>query len=178
MRTTRYVALSPLFCPTLLGLSPSLVHDYTNIALLCPSSSLSLYTIYTYPGQFGDSGSSFNSQWPASSGELWQGGHGSEFGAGGGGGYQGGGGGGTTPGIGGGGGGGASYVYDGIAKDITIVPGYGRIPGGLEHDPPEACGYGEWDKVGGIVGEGGEASTTETKNGNAGAVRIIKPGFY
>lgn len=63
------------------------------------------------PGAAGDSGSVFNSKWPAEHGSQWQGGNGSEYGGGGGGGYFGGGGGGTVPGQGGGGGGGSSYVY-------------------------------------------------------------------
>ena len=52
-------------------------------------------------GTFGDSGNIHNSAWPATSGQMWQGGNGSQFGGGGGGGYFGGGGGGTSPGIGG-----------------------------------------------------------------------------
>ena len=129
-------------------------------------------------GTFGDSGTSFNSQWPAISGEQWQGGHGSEFGAGGGGGYFGGGGGGTQPGIGGGGGGGSSYVYGPKVWSQTLMPGYGLMPGGLEHDPPAACGVGEWDKVDGLAGQGGKPDPSSTMHGNAGCVRIIKPGHY
>jgi hypothetical protein len=49
------------------------------------------------PGRAGDSGSTYNAQWPATAGQQWQGGNGCEFGAGGGGGYYGGGGGGTSP---------------------------------------------------------------------------------
>lgn len=129
-------------------------------------------------GSFGDSGSQFNSKWPAISGVMWQGGHGSEFGAGGGGGYYGGGGGGTSPGIGGGGGGGASYVYARRVRSSTIIGGYGFKAGGLEHDPPAACGVGDWDKVGGLVGEGGKGDALTANAGNAGCVRIIKPGYY
>lgn len=54
-----------------------------------------------YPGKAGWSGTLVNSKWPATDGEAWKGGNGSEYGGGGGGGYYGGGGGGTTPGIGG-----------------------------------------------------------------------------
>ena len=129
-------------------------------------------------GLFGDSGTSFNSKWPAMSGEMWQGGNGSEFGAGGGGGYYGGGGGGTSPGIGGGGGGGSSYIYAPKCISHTIVTGYQYKPGGLEHDPPAACGLGDWDKVGGLVGEGGHGNPIKASPGNSGCVRIIKPGYY
>lgn len=48
-------------------------------------------------GMAGDSGSTYNAAWPATSGSQYQGGNGCEFGAGGGGGYCGGGGGGTSP---------------------------------------------------------------------------------
>jgi hypothetical protein len=129
-------------------------------------------------GAFGDSGSSFNSKWPAMSGEQWQGGNGSEFGGGGGGGYFGGGGGGTSPGIGGGGGGGSSYIYAPKVRSSTVMPGYGFKPGGLEHDPPAACGVGDWDMVGGLVGQGGQGDPVQTSPGNSGCVRIIKPGYY
>ena len=129
-------------------------------------------------GAAGDSGTSFNSKWPAQPGTQWTGGNGSEFGAGGGGGYFGGGGGGTQPGIGGGGGGGSSYVYAPKAYDYLIIPGDGHLPGGLKADPPQASGAGEWDKVGGFVGQGAIADVLQTKAGNAGCVRISKPGFY
>eukprot|EP00595_Chromulina_sp_UTEXLB2642_P002328 CAMPEP_0196765016 /NCGR_PEP_ID=MMETSP1095-20130614/7395_1 /TAXON_ID=96789 ORGANISM="Chromulina nebulosa, Strain UTEXLB2642" /NCGR_SAMPLE_ID=MMETSP1095 /ASSEMBLY_ACC=CAM_ASM_000446 /LENGTH=1218 /DNA_ID=CAMNT_0042122169 /DNA_START=3024 /DNA_END=6677 /DNA_ORIENTATION=+ len=127
------------------------------------------------PGNAGDSGSILNSKWAALDGSQWQGGHGSEFGAGGGGGYFGGGGGGTTPGLGGGGGGGASYVYLPRANDHVIVMGQGYMPGGLQHDPPDAVGIGDWDKVGGIVGQGGLGNAETTHSGNNGCVRIFKP---
>jgi hypothetical protein len=51
-------------------------------------------------------------------------------------------------------------------------------PGGTAHDPPLACGIGEWDKVGGFAGQGGEGNEYVTYNGNNGAVRIIKAGHY
>jgi hypothetical protein len=42
------------------------------------------YTATAYaPGKGGDSGSTFNSKWVATSGAMWQGGSGCEFGAGG-----------------------------------------------------------------------------------------------
>jgi hypothetical protein len=132
----------------------------------------------TAGGKFGDSGTTFNSKWPAETGEMWKGGNGSEFGSGGGGGYFGGGGGGTQPGIGGGGGGGASYVYVPKVFDYVIVPGDGKMPGGMTCDPPLASGHGEWDLVGGVVGQGADGSVTETKPGNSGCVRISKPGFF
>ena len=113
------------------------------------------------PGQGGESGSVYNSQWAATAGEMWQGGAGCEFGGGGtltclsnfarfgdkcggtgGGGYFGGGGGGTMPGISGGGGGGASYVFVPMVVDYVCVSGHGVQPGGLTHrpSPPLACG--------------------------------------
>lgn len=130
------------------------------------------------PGAAGDSGSTYNSQWPPTAGQQWQGGNGCEFGAGGGGGYFGGGGGGTSPGIGGGGGGGSSYVFDRIIRDIVIIMGHGRKPGGLQHQPPQACGVGEWDKLPGSVGEGGRSDIFSTFPGNNGCIRIFKTGFY
>ena len=81
------------------------------------------------PGMAGDSGSVYNSKWPAQNGDQWQGGNGSEFGGGGGGGYYGGGGGGTIPGVGGGGGGGSSYIFLPAAYDHVIVQGDGNMPG-------------------------------------------------
>jgi hypothetical protein len=130
------------------------------------------------PGLAGDSGSTYNAQWPATSGLQWQGGNGCEFGAGGGGGYYGGGGGGTTPGIAGGGGGGSCFVYEGIVKDNVVVMGRGELPGGLQHNPPQACGIGEWDKIPGYTGQGGKGDPYVTNAGNNGAVRLYKPGFY
>ena len=96
----------------------------------------------------------------------------------GGGGYFGGGGGGTMPGIAGGGGGGSSYVYVNIAYDHVIVMGHGNQPGGLNHNPPLACGVGEWDKTGGFSGQGGIGDPYKTVPGNHGAIRLIKPGHY
>lgn len=98
-------------------------------------------------GRAGESGSTYNADWPANPGEQWQGGNGCQFGAGGGGGYFGGGGGGTMPGISGGGGGGACFVYPDIVYDNVVVMGHGMIAGGQNHNPPQACGIGEWDKV-------------------------------
>jgi hypothetical protein len=130
------------------------------------------------PGNAGETGSTFNSKWPARSGEMWQGGLGSEFGGGGGGGYYGGGGGGTSPGIGGGGGGGSSYVYRSICRDTVVIPGHGLQAGGLHNKPPLACGVGDWDKSGGHVGEGGKCDLTNTQPGKNGCIRIFKTGFY
>ena len=129
-------------------------------------------------GEPGDSGSVVNAQWPSTGGAMWQGGNGSEFGAGGGGGYYGGGGGGTRPGLAGGGGGGASYVYTPIAFDYTIVQGHGRLPGGLECGPPAAVGVGDWDRTGGLVGEGALGDKHTTRPGNSGCCRIFKPGYF
>ena len=129
-------------------------------------------------GELGDSGNIYFSAWPAASGTLWLGGHGCQFGGGGGGGYQGGGGGGTTPGVGGAGGGGCSFVYTAIAIDYVVIEGKGRMPGGLSHDIPHAVGVGEWDKLDGFAGEGGDKSSVETKPGMSGAARILKAGFF
>ena len=52
------------------------------------------------------------------------------------------------------------------------------MPGGLEQDIPDAVGVGEWDKVGGFVGEGGIGHPTEVNPGKNGAIRILKPGFF
>lgn len=130
------------------------------------------------PGSAGDSGSVYNSAWQATDGTQWQGGNGCEFGAGGGGGYFGGGGGGNSPGIGGGGGGGSSYVYVNSCTDYVVIAGHGIEPGGLQHNPPEAVGLGEWDKVGGWCGQGAIGQKDRTSVGNNGAVRIILPGSY
>jgi hypothetical protein len=87
-------------------------------------------------------------------------------------------GGGTTPGVSGGGGGGSSFAYLPKISDHIIILGDGAVAGGIKHDPPEAAGIGEWDAPGGPSGQGGLGSKTETRAGNAGAVRILKPGFY
>ena len=136
-------------------------------------------------GDAGDSGNIYNSDWPASEGEMWTGGYASQYGGGGGGGYFGGGGGGTLPGIGGGGGGGSSYIHTEKVFDYTVVGGDGYMPGGVQHNPPHAVGAGEWDLVGGLSGQGArtivdknDATNVTTTNGNSGCVRIIKPGFY
>jgi hypothetical protein len=48
----------------------------------------------------------------------------------------------------------------------------------MKFSPPAATGVGDWDLVGGVVGEGGtKDKTTKTNSGNAGCVRIFKPGF-
>ena len=96
----------------------------------------------------------------------------------GGGGYYGGGGGGTAPGISGGGGGGSSYVYTQICRDVVVIMGHGVHAGGQQHNPPLACGLGEWDKVGGLAGQGGFGDMNATKPGNNGAVRLSKPGHF
>lgn len=129
-------------------------------------------------GAAGDSGNIHFSDFPATNGMAWQGGNGCQFGAGGGGGYAGGGGGGTSPGVGGGGGGGSSFVYTDAVRDHQFIHGTGRMPGGLQHDPPEAVGFGEWDKVGGLCGEGGDGHPLKLSAGNAGAVRIFKQGYF
>jgi hypothetical protein len=131
-------------------------------------------------GAAGDSGNIHFSDFPATNGVAWQGGNGCQFGAGGGGGYAGGGGGGTSPGVGGGGGGGSSFVYTegGTVRDYQFIHGSGRMPGGLQHEPPEAVGVGEWDKLGGLCGEGGEGDALKVSAGNGGAVRIFKQGYF
>ena len=87
-------------------------------------------------------------------------------------------GGGTTPGVSGGGGGGSSFVYTPKVSDHIVILGTGPLPGGMQHDPPNAAGVGEWDVPGGPAGQGGMGDEYVTKAGNAGAVRIMKPGFY
>lgn len=82
------------------------------------------------------------------------------------------------PGVGGGGGGGSSYVYTDICVDYQVIHGEDALPGGMDHDPPEAVGIGEWDKVGGPAGQGGIGHLHDLNPGNAGAVRILKPGFF
>ncbi|CAM9525720.1 unnamed protein product [Ectocarpus fasciculatus] len=129
-------------------------------------------------GAAGDSGSIHNSLWPATDGSAWTGGNGSQYGGGGGGGYYGGGGGGTVPGVGGGGGGGSSYIYTDSCVDYLVIHGENEHPGGIDHDPPDAVGVGEWDRVGGPAGQGGVGDVNELRPGNAGAVRILKPGFF
>ncbi len=47
-----------------------------------------------------------------------------------------------------------------------------RHPGGFTIDPAAATGIGEWDKLGGAVGEGGRATAVEVFAGNGGAVRV------
>ena len=160
----------------------------------------------TRGGTPGESGSYLNSSWPASAGTYYVGGNGAEFGAGGGGGFFGGGkivgvlsrahidagGGGTAPGIAGGGGGGSSYVNHSYIVDVVSIGGKDCLPGGLTHNIPGAVGndqnsnfhltntgLGDWDIVGGFVGEGGHTVQHDiTYPGNNGAIRISKPGFY
>jgi len=82
------------------------------------------------------------------------------------------------PGIAGGGGGGSSYVYTDMMHDYVVVAGHGNLPGGLHHNPPQACGIGEWDKIDGYAGQGGKGDAEITFSGNNGAIRLIKPGNY
>lgn len=42
----------------------------------------------------------------------------------------------------------------------------------------DAVGCGDWDLVGGFVGEGAPGDKYKTRNGNNGCVRIIRPGHY
>jgi hypothetical protein len=65
-----------------------------------------------------------------------------------------------------------------MVRDFVTIVGHGVKPGGLAHDPPEASGLGEWDKVGGYAGQGGLGDPFVTRHGNNGAIRIIKPGHY
>ena len=78
----------------------------------------------------------------------------------------------------GGGGGGSSFVYTPNVSDYLVILGLGSMPGGSKHDPPNAAGVGEWDHPGGPAGQGGVGDVSNTRSGNAGAIRIIKPGFY
>jgi hypothetical protein len=82
------------------------------------------------------------------------------------------------PGLAGGGGGGSSYIYTPIVRDYVIISGHGNLPGGMQHNPPSACGVGEWDKVDGLAGQGGRGDPNVTCNGNNGAIRLLKPGNY
>lgn len=69
-------------------------------------------------------------------------------------------------------------MYNPILRDHVIIMGHGSLPGGMQHNPPQACGIGEWDKVEGFAGQGGKGDPHITFPGNNGAVRIFKPGFY
>jgi len=130
-------------------------------------------------GKAGDSGEGALCAFAATKGGPWQGGNGAAFGGGGGGGFYGGGGGGTSPGIVGGGGGGACYVCPDVVTEYRVIPGKWRAPGGWpDVNIPLAAGVGEWDLPGGIAGEGGPPDAEGTKEGNNGALRIYKPGFY
>ena len=129
-------------------------------------------------GAAGDSGEAALCTFPSKPGAQWQGGNGAQFGGGGGGGLFGGGGGGTSPGIAGGGGGGSSYVDVTACKDFVVLQGVGNFPGGTKHQPPKACGIGEWDYTGGFSGSGGGADIRKVHPGKNGAVKILRPGFY
>lgn len=61
---------------------------------------------------------------------------------------------------------------------VACVTLQGRMPGGVTYEPPMATGLGDWDFVGGFVGEGGIGSAEEVKAGNHGGVRLILPGYY
>lgn len=129
-------------------------------------------------GKGGDSGEAATCAFPSEAGDAWQGGAGAQFGGGGGGGLFGGGGGGMSPGIVGGGGGGSCFVDLGAVVDFVILQGSGSRAGGQEHQPPKACGIGEWDYVGGSAGDGAPGALDELRRGRNGAVRIVRPGFY
>ena len=47
-----------------------------------------------------------------------------------------------------------------------------------KHQPPKACGIGEWDYTGGFSGSGGGADIRKVHPGKNGAVKILRPGFY
>ena len=59
-----------------------------------------------------------------------------------------------------------------------MLQGVGNFPGGTKHQPPKACGIGEWDYTGGFSGSGGGADIREVHPGKNGAVKILRPGFY
>ena len=126
-------------------------------------------------GKAGDSGEAALCSFPSEDGRPWQGGAGSQFGAGGGGGIYGGGGGGTSPGIAGGGGGGASFVDVAAVQDFKVLQATGALVAG---NAPYACGLGEWDFSGRLAGSGADASISHVSQGHHGAVRITRPGFY
>lgn len=114
----------------------------------------------------------------AQNGGSQQGGNGAKFGGGGGGGLFGGGGGGNTPGLVGGGGGGSSWVMSRPEYRPVIIGGDGRLPGGMDRDPPPAVGIGEWDTKGGPAGMGGMGNAVMHETGRAGAVVVRMPGYY
>ena len=58
------------------------------------------------------------------------------------------------------------------------LQGVGNFPGGTKHQPPKACGIGEWDYTGGFSGSGGGADIRKVHPGKNGAVKILRPGFY
>ncbi len=78
----------------------------------------------------------------------------------------------------GGGGGGSSYVYTAVCRDFVIIHGDKDMPGGLQQNIPDAVGIGEWDKVGGVVGQGGFGDSVKLNAEKNGAIRILKPGFF
>lgn len=110
-------------------------------------------------------------------GSEYQGGNGCYFGGGGGGGLFGGGGGSYIPGIVGSGGGGSSFAEINGTQHAS-QSGNGRMPGGLNADPPLATGLGQWDTVGGYAGEGGEGQLESLEDGRSGAVRILFEGYF
>lgn len=64
-------------------------------------------------------------------------------------------------------------------RDYLSIGGQTHLPGGVTHGAPEAVGAGDWDKVGGVAGEGGHTQNfVLTRPGNNGAICIFKPGFY
>ena len=52
-----------------------------------------------------------------------------------------------------------------------IFQGGGKLSGGQQHNPPTAVGIGEWDVMGGLVGEGGNGNPNDVNQGCNGAVR-------
>lgn len=69
-------------------------------------------------------------------------------------------------------------IIDEATCFVRLFQGDCRQPGGDKRDPPEACGVGEWDKVGGFAGEGAQGDVSVTRDGNSGAIRVFKPGYY
>lgn len=39
-------------------------------------------------------------------------------------------------------------MFEPRAIDLVMIAGHGTKPGGLNHNPPEAVGLGEWDLQG------------------------------
>ena len=65
-----------------------------------------------------------------------------------------------------------------MCKDYVIIHGEKDQPGGLEQNIPDAVGVGEWDKVGGYCGTGGQGHPEILNPGKNGAIRVLKPGFF